>query len=314
MQSSHDKVTRYIRSHGGVLSYRELDAAGISRNAVAAAIEHGAVQRIRRGWFATPDASPDVVRASRVGGTLTAASALRLAGAWMLEDSLLHVRVPSSTGRLRNPDASGEPLDRTAHRVCLHYRTRPIVPGARDPLSLAIAEMLACADERSVIVAIDSAVARGLMTAEGLAESRAFALPSKRSVFDRVHVGSESGIETMVRLLLRAHGILHRTQMHITRVGNVDLLVGDRLVIEVDGEGFHTGPEFEADRRRDFELVMQGYLVLRLSYRMVLSDWDVVSRGVLELVRRGEHRWGSRSRPEAGLEVSLRRPDSRAYA
>ena len=260
MQSSHDEVTRYIRRHGGVLSYRDLDPAGIPRNAVSAAIEQGAVQRIRRGWFATPDAS-------RLTSYVQVASAARsrphpqcaFAGAWMLEDPLLHVRVPSSTGRLRNPDASGEPLDRTARRVCVHYRTRPIVPGARDPLSLAIAEMLACADERSVIIAIDSAVSpHGLITAEGLAEARAFALPSKRSVFDRVHVGSESGIETMVRLLLRAHGILHRTQVHITRVGYVDLLVGDRLVIEVDGEGFHTGPEFEADRRRDFELVIAG--------------------------------------------------------
>jgi very-short-patch-repair endonuclease len=74
------------------------------------------------------------------------------------------------------------------------------------------------------------------------------------------------------------------------------VLVGDRLVIEIDGAGFHTGVEFEADRRRDFELIQRGYLVLRLSYSMVMRDWAEVQRGIVTLIERGEHRWGSRAR------------------
>jgi len=314
MGPQHGHVIRFIRANGGALSYRELDAGGIPRSAVSAAVAAGVIERVRRGWFATTDAPRDVVRAARVGGAVTAASAARLDGIWLLGDPLLHVRVPSSTGRLRNPDASNEPLDRLQHRVCVHYRSAPAVLGARDALPIALAEMLACAEPTAAIVAMDSAVSLGALTIGDLAGVRALTLPSRRHLVDRVQPGSASGIETIVRLFLRTRGIRHRIQVLIPRVGHVDLLIGDRLVIEVDGEGFHTGPEFEADRRRDFELVMRGYLVLRLSYRMVLSEWDAVSSGILELVRRGEHRWGQRTVEHPPATVPLRRLDRLAFA
>ncbi len=72
-------------------------------------------------------------------------------------------------------------------------------------------------------------------------------------MLDAIHAGSESGTESKVRLLLRTRRIGHRPQVYIARVGYVDLLVGDRLVVEIDGAAYHTGPEFEEDRRRDFE-------------------------------------------------------------
>ena len=67
-------------------------------------------------------------------------------------------------------------------------------------------------------------------------------------------------------------------------------------MLELDGEQFHTGEAFEEDRRRDLVLVMQGYLVVRLSYRMMMSALGRDRAGaILELVRRDEHRWGSTS-------------------
>jgi very-short-patch-repair endonuclease len=288
------------------LPYRILELGGVTRGAVAAALAAGAVARIRPGWFAVDDAPRDVVRAARVGGAVTAASAARLDGVWLLEDPMLHVRVPRNAARLRAPDDAGEPLDRAAHQVCVHYRSDPAAYTARDPLPLALAEMLACADQQAAVIAIDSALSQGMLGRDGLADVRALALPSRRAVLDAVHAGSESGTESKVRLLLRSRRIDRRSQVRLPRVGYVDLLVGDRLVIEIDGAGFHTGPEFEEDRRRDFELVMRGYLVLRLSYRQVMTDWDVVSAGILELVARGEHRWGSRSRLRLGLPTALR--------
>ncbi|RZS68621.1 uncharacterized protein DUF559 [Agromyces ramosus] len=314
MDRKHGHVIQFIRANGGALSYRELDRGGIPRAAVSAAVSDHAIQRVRRGWFAIPDAPRDVVRAARVGGAVTAASAARLEGVWLLGDPLLHVRVPSSTGRLRNPDASDEPLDRRRHAVCLHYRTVPVITGARDALPIALAEMLACAEPTAAIVAMDSAVSVGAISVGDLDQVRALAPSSRRSLVDRVNPGSASGIETIVRLFLRTHGIRHRVQVFIPRVGHVDLLVGDRLVIEVDGEGFHTGPEFEADRRRDFELVMRGYTVVRLSYRMVLNEWDAVSSGILELVRRGGHRWGHRAAEHSAAAVPFRRLDRLAFA
>jgi very-short-patch-repair endonuclease len=309
MQQSIRAIVRYIRQHGGALSLPQLDAAGMRREDVAAAAAAEVITRIRRGWFAVPDAHRDVVRAVRVGGAATGASVARMHGLWMHDDQLLHVRVPRTASRLRSPEAAsgGVRLDRQRHAVCVHYRSAPPIRSARDPLPLALAEMLVCATPEAVIAAIDSALARRALSLAGLAELRELALPSRRTILDGVSEGSESGIETRVRLFLRAHTIRHRAQVHIGAVGRVDLLVGDRLVIEVDGSEYHTGIEFESDRRRDFLLAMRGYLVIRLSYRMVMDHWDATSRGILVLIARGEHRWGYRAAESEGAGVELPR-------
>jgi len=46
-----------------------------------------------------------------------------------------------------------------------------------------------------------------------------------------------------------------------------------RIVVEVDGYEFHGGRQsFEADRERDAELAVQGYRVLRFTYRQVTEE------------------------------------------
>ena len=191
------------------------------------------------------------------------------------DDPLLHVRVPSSTGRLRSPDASNVPLDRDRHRVCVHYRSRPgdhrsAGPAAARPRGDA--HVRRAARLRSWRWTRPSRL--GLLSVADLATVRALALPSRRHLVDRVDPGSASGIETVVRLFLRTHGIRHRIQVRISGVGRVDLLIGDRLILEIDGEAVPHWPRVRGDRRRDLELVMRGYLVIRLSYRMVMSEWD----------------------------------------
>ena len=58
-------------------------------------------------------------------------------------------------------------------------------------------------------------------------------------------------------------------------VGEVDLLVEGRVVVELDGFAYHSGRrEFDEDRRRDRELALQGYVVLRFTARDVLDDRD----------------------------------------
>ncbi|MEI5584342.1 MULTISPECIES: endonuclease domain-containing protein [unclassified Agromyces] len=313
-ETAERSVAEVIRAHGGALPYRRLDELGIARARVGAARRAGEIVPVRTRWFATTDAPADVVRAVRVGGSLTGASVLRLAGIWMRRaDPLLHVRVPQTAGRLWSPEPvrPGEVrarLDRSAHGVCVHYRTEPGLPQARDPLPLALAEYARCASRLDAHVAVDSALNLGELDDDGLADLRRRLGPALRPIVDLADRGCQSGTETIVRLLLRGRRVRHRTQVPIIGVGRVDVLVGDRLVIEIDGAGFHTGLEFEADRRRDFELVQRGYLVLRLSFSMVMQDWAEVRRGILALIERGEHRWGGRSRHhERSASLSLAR-------
>ncbi|MBM7503299.1 endonuclease domain-containing protein [Agromyces aurantiacus] len=294
------EVATHVRTHGGALSYPHLDALGVARGDVGAAIDAGAIVRVRQRWFAVPDAPAEVVRAVRVGGSLTATSVARLEGLWLRPDTALHVRVPRTAGRLWAPDAPAAgggrvALDRRSHDVCVHYRTVSGIVGARDPLPIALAELAMCAPRLDAQIAIDSALSLRVLEPAGLAELRSLLGPTRRSLVDDADSGCQSGTETIVRLLLRGRRVAHRTQVWIAGVGRVDVVVGDRLVIEIDGKGFHTGVEFERDRRRDFELVMRGYLVLRLSYDMVMREWETVREGVLALIARREHRWGGRS-------------------
>jgi very-short-patch-repair endonuclease len=111
-----------------------------------------------------------------------------------------------------------------------------------------------------------------------------------RRILKRVDGNAESGTETMLRLRLRASNVRFRTQVPITGVGRVDFVVGNRLVIEVDGQAWHdTASQFELDRERDARLVAQGYLVMRFSYRRVMSDMAEVERRILAVVRARDH-------------------------
>jgi very-short-patch-repair endonuclease len=315
-RDADESVAGAIRARGGALPFRQLDALQFTRAQVRAARDAGEIVQVRPWWFATPDTPADVVRAVRVGGSLTAASVARLEGLWVRPDPLLHVRVPRNTARLWSPlapDVGGSrvPLDRASHGVCVHYRSEADMVGARDPLVLALAELARCAPRLDAHIAVDSALNLGRIDDDGLADLRRRLGSTRHAIVDGADRGCQSGIETIVRLLLRGLRVRHRTQVGIPGVGRVDVLVGDRLVIEVDGEEFHTGYEFEADRRRDFELVMRGYLVLRLSYKMITGEWDQVRAGLVALVERDEHRWGRRARRHeraAGESLAKRHP------
>ena len=297
------RVATAIRNAGGVCSITQLRERGIERDEIVAAFATGTIQRIRRGWYSTPGANGDVVRAVRVGGVATATTVLRTHGIWMpraVESrSTLHVRVGRGASRLRAPDlveGTLHPLDRKRDLVCLHHRDHPLPASAFDPLPLALAEMLRCAEPADAIAMLDSALSKVILQPGDVNALRDLTMPSRRWIIDRSDPGSESGIETRVRTLLRSRRIRHRSQVRIAGVGWVDLLVGDRLVLEVDGSQYHSGDdEFEQDRRRDFELAIRGYLVIRLSYRMVTDHWDALSEQLLGIVARGEHRWGYRA-------------------
>lgn len=288
-----DDLLGLVARVGGAASHRTLDSFGVPRSVVLTAVRQGALTRVRDGWFSLPGTAEEITCAVRVGGTLTGASVAQSFGLWTLRDDRLHVRVKRTASRLASPLDRRQRLDAEAHRVCVHYSTRAGLDLCRDSLQVALVEMFRCGDVRSALVALDSALNRRLITRADLAEMRQHVPISKRWAFDQADPSADSGLETLVRLLLRSNAVRHRTQVYIPGAGRVDILIGDRLVLELDGEQFHTGEAFEEDRRRDFALVMRGYLVLRLSYKMIMTRWDEIAGAILELVRRDEHRWGS---------------------
>ena len=85
---------------------------------------------------------------------------------------------------------------------------------------------------------------------------------------------------------MRRHGLRVRQQVQIG-VDRVDVLIGDRLVIELDGREFH---DHDADRMRDARLSVRGYRVLRFSYWQVMNDWRAVEASVMASIARGDAR------------------------
>ena len=124
---------------------------------------------------------------------------------------------------------------------------------------------------------IEMADARDIVAASRLAHL---------NLAERCDPKSESGLETMVRLRLRALGIHLQTQVDIPTVGRVDLLVGDRLIIETDGRENHQ-PKYQADRTRDRAATSLGLLTMRLTYEDVVYRWDTVEADILAIIRRG---------------------------
>ena len=154
-----------------------------------------------------------------------------------------------------------------------------------------------CQPKRDAVASLDSALNRGVVS-PSLLEPMLAQLPQVYAgLLQLVDGRAESGLETHVRLMLRSVGIHARVQVRIDGVGRVDILVGDRLVIETDGRVWHSDARsFAEDKRRDLALAERGYLVLRVSYAQV----DYESQHVLDVVRgivaRDEHRWSGRHR------------------
>jgi very-short-patch-repair endonuclease len=272
-----------------VISSRRLREAGLSTHAIARRVRDGSLIRLRRGMYARPGVADEVADAVRVGGKLTCVSALAFHGVWTMPHPDLHVLVSSGVAV----------APRVGHR--LHWtHARLDLEHAVDSPTHAVAVAVECLDLRAAVVAIDSALNRWLITRTEL-ERILFATPRGRLLLPKIDGTAESGIETLARLALRRRRLRVRTQVPIARVGRVDILIGDRLVLEVDGREWHA--DFESDRARDRTLVALGYLVIRASYRQVMHDWPLIEAQITELTRRREHLWrttlpqGARRRP-----------------
>lgn len=241
-------------------------------------VAQGQLRRLRVGWYAQPAADPTIVRAVTAGGTLACVSALALHGVWTPDRRILHVR--------RHRNFRSHPLE----RGIVDCGSGGDLPAARrsvDPLPVALRSAWRCLPTDEFVAVADSLWLMGLDPAQ-VAEI----LGGGRDVLNAVALmdRAESGTESLVRLRLRRRRLRVRAQIEIEGVGRVDLLVGDRLVIEVDSRAHHTGTENHSrDRWRDLRLHERGFVVLRLTWAQVMHHWDEVEPVILALASRRAH-------------------------
>lgn len=272
--------------HDGVWRTRVLEQAGWQRRDIMQAVRKGELLHVRRGWYAMPQADPQVLRAVMAGGALTCASALTHHGAWDVAGNLVHLRRDHNLTR---------PLPTGLKHCHSAGSTRGAPLTAVDELDTALRAAWGCLEPEQLVQVCDSLLHRRMTTLDELV---AILPPGRRTNLLLRHCDlAESGTETLVRLRLRRRGIQVRPQVWLTAGCRVDLLVGDRLVVEVDSRAHHTGMEsYASDRERDLRLRSLGYIVVRLTYQQVVHDWPAVEQSLLAMLRRGDHRW--RVRPE----------------
>jgi very-short-patch-repair endonuclease len=93
-------------------------------------------------------------------------------------------------------------------------------------------------------------------------------------------------------------GVLMTSQVLIDGAGEVDFVIGDRLIIEADGKENHdddpSRPAPLVSRRhkdlvRDATAAALGYETLRFDYALIVHDWPVVEAAILAKVGAGAH-------------------------
>ncbi|MCR8670271.1 DUF559 domain-containing protein [Agrococcus sp. HG114] len=269
----------------GVVTARQLSAS-LTKWQLERAVATGALGRVRPGWFALrTGAEPHAVAAVQAGGCVSCFSALRLHGVWVPEGKGRHTRLP-------------EHRRSRGSRACRPFGQDPPVRSAVDDLETAFRCALRCGSREDLVVVVDAILHRRLATIEELHLWVSGAPAKVRALLALADARSESGSESMVRLRLRSRRLSVRIQVRVVRGVRVDLLVGDRLIIECDSREHHTDSDaYEDDRRRDRRLLARGFIVMRLTYRQIHDEWPEIEAAILQIVRRGDHRWPRRRKP-----------------
>lgn len=268
-----------VRRLGGAARYREI---GAERHVLARLVGRGELVRIGRGCYAVPGASAAITRAVLLNAVLCCVSALRHHGVDVPGDeSVVHCCVPSRRG--------GHP-----HRPGTRLHYGEVERDGDVPVATVLDALVAavrCLAYDDVVALFDLTCDRpGAPTLEEVLDrvagrSRGMAEALRVDVDTR----ARSRVETVIRLALRRAGLRVAAGVRIPGVGEVDLLVEGRIVVELDGFAYHGDrTAYRGDRRRDRALLRLGLVPIRFAWEDCTPEIVVEAvRDVLDVVREG---------------------------
>ena len=263
---------------GGLLRAAPLLRNGLDPSALPPGI------RMSRGWIHLDSIGHDQLLAAVYNARVTCSSAAKYYGLPLLaKDKPQHVHL--SVPRNRPVECSRyRPLtDVRIHRE-LHSASidpeRPWLAGITTVLERACQ----CVFLESAVAMLDSARFQGLCDISDIRiPERGLSVPHLREAVKKSRSGSRSILETCARLQLEEAGIECRVAVSIPGVGEVDLVVFDRLVIELDGWQFHADRKQRLkDLDRDRRLAMLGYIVVRYDFETVMLSGRFVGEVLAE--------------------------------
>lgn len=290
----------------GLANRSHLAAAGLGPAAVADALRAKTLTRVRRGVYSpgplparakhlVSGGNPDPAYLARTRAALMSLGETAMAGGrtaaalWGFDMYVEPTAIEVVVSRSRSSES---PADVAIRRV------RNAVPAKVSFLSLApvrvltpVMTVLDCTFTRPLreaVVIADSALRSGRVSLDELERvvaglnhhPRASRL---RRMLDLVDPVSGSVLESLLRLLLRQHGLEPESQVNLTDsegrfIGRVDFLFREaRLVIECDGRRWHDPDDArERDRVRDNDLERGAWRLLRLTWGEIVHQPDLV--------------------------------------
>jgi len=264
MRPCDDEILARVRACHGAVRLRDLRLDRTEYRHAQRLIERRLLFS-HQGVVSLPEAGWDLILARIHGGVITCLHAAKHYGyprprLW----APVHLAVLHSTGRA---PVRGEVL-----HVERSLELPPLTQFPVAPVPLMLARYLRCDPRREgPLMACDAALHQGHTGTDAIA-----ALlhgPGSRQARQRLALASpraRSPLETLARLQLYDAGIPFADGVDIPRVGEVDLLIDDWLVLEMDGYTYHEDEfQFARDRTRDRELVRQGYRVARFTRKDV---------------------------------------------
>lgn len=285
-----------LQQIGPVARTRELRARGVSQRELARAHRAGEILKVRQGVYASIGTADAVVHAAEHGGALGCSEAGRIHGLWVLdseEDGRLHLWF----GHTAERHSCVRPR---CGDLRIHWDDGIAALGAVAPVHNTLLQIAVCMGEEPFFVALESALRQSLLARNALRWLRR-RLPDKMTWMLRfARTDADSGLESLIRLRLHRRGVTMRSQVLIDGVGEVDLVIGDRLIIEADGKDNHDDERSRAEdpRRvskrhkdliRDAKAAALGYETLRFDYALIVHDWDLVEAAILAKVSAGAH-------------------------
>jgi very-short-patch-repair endonuclease len=265
-----------LSARDGIARIDTLRRAGVTEYALRLAVRSGQVFSVRRGWVALCHADAMLVAAARRGVVLSCVTLAVRKGLWVLDASEPHVAAPPNSGHV------------TTSRGVIHWST-PTFPrdpdSCEDTLENALILMARCQPYESALASWESALRKSLID-PGMLE-RAPLPPAARRLLADARPFADAGTESIFRTRLSWLNFPITPQVWI--LGHrVDFLIGDRLVIQIDG-GHHVGAQRTSDIAHDAVLKLNGYHVIRISYDQLMNQWPAVQATILAAIGQRLH-------------------------
>lgn len=282
-----DAVHAIAGSQMGLISRQQAHRAGMSDRQIRSRVAHGLWQPLHPSVFLL-GLTPISDEQRLLAATLSTSAVVSHASAGWLAGLL--DRPPSEVHVLGDRTASHRREGIVVHRVADllpsdRTRLRGIPSTSPTRTLLDLAGMM---DETTLRATVHRAVRLRLTHPDRLIErflamrSRgkdgALAMRNVLCELDRDVSLLDSDLEVLLVEIVRAAGLPPPTLQHTIcvhgRVFRADLAYpGHRLVIEGDGFGVHGGREaFESDRERQNLLVLDGWRILRFTWRQIVRE------------------------------------------